>query len=273
MLTSPEDAGFQINEFARRIRFIDTNATRASRPRIIASGQFTDGPVQVSMETTTGATIRYTTDGSEPTPQSDLYTAPITLNTQGQFNLKARAYAPDLASSLVAHKMVLIQVDQTPPGVLRAFLANPGTVNVIFSEIVNAADAEVPGNYSLGTGIRIEKARLLDDGQTVLLSCHPLEVGKETSLTVRNIRDRWGNQASTVKACPVEAAGPDPSLLGYWSFDCSDADLTGRAHRVTFHGHVSYETGKSGSAVCLDGRNSYVILPAEFLGAGRVVKL
>ena len=59
-----------------------------------------EGEVSVSMNTTTvGATIRYTTSGSDPTGGSILYTAPVRL-TQPT-TLKARAFNAGMTESLV----------------------------------------------------------------------------------------------------------------------------------------------------------------------------
>ena len=49
-----------------------------SAPTFSGNTQFTES-TQVSMSGPAGAEIRYTTDGSQPTAQSTLYTAPITL--------------------------------------------------------------------------------------------------------------------------------------------------------------------------------------------------
>ena len=52
---------------------------------------FYDSPVLVAVSnTTTGATIRYTLDGSEPTASSSLYTGPMTISST--VNLRVRAF-------------------------------------------------------------------------------------------------------------------------------------------------------------------------------------
>jgi peptidoglycan/xylan/chitin deacetylase (PgdA/CDA1 family) len=80
-----------------------------------SSGWYT-GPVSVSLSATdTGpsgvAMIRYTTDGSDPTAASPLYTAPFTVFATT--TVKFRAW--DNANNVEATKSRAIQIDTTPP--------------------------------------------------------------------------------------------------------------------------------------------------------------
>jgi hypothetical protein len=54
-----------------------------------------------------GATIRYTTDGTKPTPTSTLYTGPVSVSTSQ--TLKARAHKTNFRSSLVGTAEYVIQ--------------------------------------------------------------------------------------------------------------------------------------------------------------------
>jgi alpha-tubulin suppressor-like RCC1 family protein len=56
--------------------------------------------------TTAGATIRYTTDGTEPTVRSKIYSSPVLLETTTQ--LKARAFKADHTASTVASALYVI---------------------------------------------------------------------------------------------------------------------------------------------------------------------
>ena len=60
------------------------------------SGTYTSAAI-VSMTAMTGATIRYTTNGSTPTTSSPVYTGPLTL--EAGTTLKAKAFHPDYTAS------------------------------------------------------------------------------------------------------------------------------------------------------------------------------
>lgn len=70
----------------------------------IVSPVFTPAPgiytsvttVEISSSTLpTNATIRYTTDGTDPNPESPIYTVPIIVNLNTQMSIRARAFATD----------------------------------------------------------------------------------------------------------------------------------------------------------------------------------
>ena len=65
--------------------------------------------VTVSLScTTSGATIRYTTDGSDPTSSSTPYSSPLTFTTTT--TLKARAFKSGMASSDIAGATYTVKV-------------------------------------------------------------------------------------------------------------------------------------------------------------------
>ncbi|MDE3155355.1 MAG: chitobiase/beta-hexosaminidase C-terminal domain-containing protein [Acidobacteriota bacterium] len=77
-----------------------TQGTVATPTFSPAGGAFT-APVDVTITTTTaGAIIRYTTDGSDPTPTSRQYIGPMTISVST--TLKARAYLADYTPSAVS---------------------------------------------------------------------------------------------------------------------------------------------------------------------------
>jgi hypothetical protein len=69
-------------------------------PRFVADQtQFVEPFFIVELAVRPGATVRYTTDGTEPTPESELYQKPIVIT--GETAVQARAFWPDGESSLV----------------------------------------------------------------------------------------------------------------------------------------------------------------------------
>jgi hypothetical protein len=83
-------------------------------PVISPAGGVFSGAVTVSIaSSTSGATIRYTTDGSTPGTASPLYTGPFAVNAS--MTIKAIASAAGLADSSVALGLFTVQADTTPP--------------------------------------------------------------------------------------------------------------------------------------------------------------
>lgn len=69
-------------------------------PRFVADQtQFVGPSFAVELAARAGASIRYTLDGSEPTPDSSVYERPVVI--EGETTVKARAFWPDGVSSLV----------------------------------------------------------------------------------------------------------------------------------------------------------------------------
>ena len=90
---------------------------RAKAPDFSPEGGFHDGALSVTLSSTTaGATIRYTTDGSEPTAaHGSAYTSPISLtpiNDKTGHVIRARSFAPGMIPSKVKTHTFLI--DQHP---------------------------------------------------------------------------------------------------------------------------------------------------------------
>ena len=101
----------------RRIRY--TGQPSAATPTITPNGGTFPGPVVVTLTTTTtGATVHYTTDASEPDESSPTYSAPLTLALSA--TLKARAFHPSLAPSGVASAGFVIGTGENVPPVAEA---------------------------------------------------------------------------------------------------------------------------------------------------------
>jgi peptidoglycan/xylan/chitin deacetylase (PgdA/CDA1 family)/plastocyanin len=103
-------------------------------------GGWYTGTVSVSLsaiDTGTAVTaIRYTTDGTDPTTSSPLYTGPITVSSTT--TVKYRAW--DMAGNVEATKSQLIQVDTLAPSVRITSPRNGATVSGNVKIVASAAD-------------------------------------------------------------------------------------------------------------------------------------
>lgn len=75
--------------------------TRCQAPEFSEKGGLKHGNVNLQLScATAGATIRYTTDGSEPTRQSNVYNSSININ--GNTSIRAKAFADGMLPSAIA---------------------------------------------------------------------------------------------------------------------------------------------------------------------------
>ncbi len=100
-----------------RIQSVSFTAPQTPPPSTVATpvmspngGTFTNSVTVTLSTSTAGATIRYTTNGSDPTASSTAYVNPIVINTTT--TLKARAFLSGMADSAIASALFTIQ----PPG-------------------------------------------------------------------------------------------------------------------------------------------------------------
>jgi peptidoglycan/xylan/chitin deacetylase (PgdA/CDA1 family) len=99
-------------------------------------------PVNVTLSATDAGTavtaIRYTTNGTDPTTSSPLYTGPFPISTTT--TVKYRAW--DMRGNAEATKTQLIQVDSTPPTVAITSPANGATVTGNIWVVASASDSQ-----------------------------------------------------------------------------------------------------------------------------------
>ncbi len=90
--------------------------TVVDAPVISPSGGSITTETEISVSCpTSGATIKYTTDGSEPTVSSTTYTAAFKLSSAGSKEVKARAYFPPrIPSSVVSASYEVTTASATP---------------------------------------------------------------------------------------------------------------------------------------------------------------
>ena len=144
-----------------------TPSGAVAAPVLSPAGGTFSGSVTVSISTATnGATIRYTTDGADPTTASPAYTGPWVVNAT--MTVKAKAFAAGLTDSGITLGLFTIQADTTPPsrgsgapsGTL-AFATTQATLSLRtgesatckYSTTANTAFGAMTGNFSSPDGI------------------------------------------------------------------------------------------------------------------------
>ncbi|MDP2389883.1 MAG: chitobiase/beta-hexosaminidase C-terminal domain-containing protein, partial [Acidobacteriota bacterium] len=118
-----------------------------------SEGVFAD-PQTVALAASPGATIRFTTNGADPTAASPIYTSPIAVTT-GAVTIKARAYHPDWTGSPVSAQAYTIDV--APPTIVATrfplpmgnWQLTPVTVGFVCSDSVGIATCSSPAIVSL----------------------------------------------------------------------------------------------------------------------------
>ncbi len=140
-----------------------TAAPAAATPTISPGGGSYAHSSQVTLACTTpGATIRYTTNGSDPTNSSVLYSAPFTLTNSA--TVKAKAFASGYSDSAVASATFTITTSESAPIITSATSAS-GTIGSNFSYSITASNSPTSfGANELPAGIMINTATGLISG-------------------------------------------------------------------------------------------------------------
>ncbi len=129
-------------------------AVQAAIPTITPNGGSYSGTVEVTLASSTpGATIRYTTNNTDPNTNSTLYTGPFTLGI-GSYTVRARAYLDGIAPSAAAAAFfqgfsAQVATTETPT-------VTPFNGQIFVNGFIMTMDCATEGaviRYSVGTNI------------------------------------------------------------------------------------------------------------------------
>jgi hypothetical protein len=119
-------------------------------PTVTPNGGTFSAPVSVTLaDSDAGATIRYTTDGSEPTASSTLYNAPFTLASSAV--VKARAFASGMTDSAVASAaFTIVTAPAAPTNLTATRLSQRGRIRLSWNSVAGATTYNVKRSTSSG---------------------------------------------------------------------------------------------------------------------------
>jgi alpha-mannosidase len=169
--------------------------------------------------------LHYTTDGSEPTAESPVYTQPIFISQKT--TLKAKEIDKTGAGPTAS---IDVDVnDVTPPTVLKATgSASMSTMLVKFNEPLRKDQAENPANYQLTPKVEIDSAELNADGTGVLLKLATHPGDGDYQITVKGVGDASPNNNKIAAASiAVDMGKPIFTLDSYSAGDPKMQKVTG----------------------------------------------
>ena len=160
-----------------------------------------DSLVTVTMSCTVAdAAIHYTTDGTEPTATSAVYSAPVTFNTPGTYTVKALAVKSGWENSAVATGTYTVNEPQAPDTVA-APVITPATASYYEPQTVTITCA------TEGAVIRYTTDGTVPTESATVYSA-PFTVNATTTITAKAWKAGWiaSETASSTISFPVQVA-------------------------------------------------------------------
>ena len=146
--------------------------------------------------------LHYTTDGTEPTASSPVYTGPFRLNAET--SVRARMILPNGGKGPEATARFAIK-DTKPPQVTGAStLPDVPEVMLRFSEPVKRESAENASNYRFDGGVKVASVKLAQDAMSATLTlAQALPVNSRQLLSASGIQDA-SPAANPMQPAPTE---------------------------------------------------------------------
>jgi hypothetical protein len=152
------------------------NYGQLALPAASASGGTYADPQSIALSAVAGAIIRYTIDGTDPTPVSNQYVSPIAISS-GTVELRARAFHPDWsASASLAQTYTIDAVAPTItssrfPAALNSWHNSPTTVTFACADNVGVDTCSSPSTFvSEGQGQTVVGTAIDEAGRQATLN-------------------------------------------------------------------------------------------------------
>lgn len=117
------------------------------------------------------------------------YTTPLVYETNSGAVYRALVVVPG-AAQLSSNAVLTVIRDLQPPSVIQVLNLGLNTVQLVFSEPIEAQSAANLANYTFTNGIPIKDARLDESQVTVTLTTGSLNYGSNYSLIINGVRDQ-----------------------------------------------------------------------------------
>jgi hypothetical protein len=201
-LTLSNSVGQVYRDFAVGSGTMSVVATPLLAP---SSGSFSSAqPVTIS-DTTPGATIYYTTDGSTPTTYSAVYSAPITVSSSETINAVANASGYNTSAMASATYTIAIPTAATP-----TFSPAAGTFSSAQSVTITEATPGATVYYTT-------------DGSTPTTASAvyfaPISVSVTETLTAMAVASGYGNSAAASGTYTISSQGTTPVSVNLAAVD------------------------------------------------------
>ncbi len=244
-----------ITNAVKLANFSAIEVTAAATPTFTETYKNLSTDVAISCSTT-GATIYYTTDGSDPTNASTLYTEPFNVAEEG-VTVKAVAYADGYNPSEVAELAVSIYTTSAVPTITATYEEGKTTVTIENNE----PDADVYYNFTGSTATN-ESSKYT----TAVEITYPTTIyAFATAVT--------GKMASETVSMHVAVEGKTERTLEISHFDANAADWSLGGTKTTYYcdgeksGYNYYNIVGQSTVTGSDGQDSivYELEPANIL--------
>lgn len=176
------------------IHLAQTSTSTVAKPTITpATGTYTEAQTVTITNNAEGATVYYTTDGTNPTTESTTYTVPFSLGKNGTYTIKAIAVSGDESSS-VASSTITINIPVSAP----VFTETDGTTFTEPYTIHLTAESGLTIYYATGTDSPVDNKGNLS-GAAIQYNGGIADLSKATTITAVAV-DKDGNVSETVSA-------------------------------------------------------------------------
>jgi len=180
-----------------------TELEQVSKPVFSPPGGTYDSAVEVVISTaTTGATIRYTTNGADPNSSSPVYSSPITVSQNA--TLKAKATKSGWTDSSIATAEYTISPIQTvatptfsPPG---------GSYTSAQSVLISCSTSGAVIRYTTNGA---------EPTQSSPTYSNPINVSSTTTIKAKGFKNGWMPSATASETYTISAPPPPPVQMIY----------------------------------------------------------